>query len=298
MTEPSTPVQTDRPIEFRSTSEEVAVGALMSGIVGSVAALILGGFVGAAGAGIGKALSGWPILGGSLLIWLAFWVLPISMLMSVKPWWRFVAVLAAGAACVFAIQWHIQYRDIGTFYRWILTALPLGIVWGIFFEPLRLARGGSTKMYVNRGISVVGGIPVYGNRDAPFLFVGFCLGLIADIVSLGQKRVGAVLGGLISGGLIALASSSVVAWRGDTTVASLFFGSAWNIAWGCAALGAFTGAISGWCAALIRERQEQRLQKLVEGGPNWPESAETIKRQHEVQSTDPVIATQKSESSP
>jgi hypothetical protein len=260
---PEALVENQRPIEFRSTSEEVAVGALMGSLFASGATLMLSGLVGAVGAAVGN-LIGWPTLVGSLFVWLAFWVLPLAFIMPVRPVWRFLAATVAGAAYLALFQWYIHQRDIGTFYPWILTALPFGIVLGAFFEPIRLARGGSTEGYVDRGLTVAGGIVAYGNRNAMFLAAGYFLGLIADIFSLGRHRIGAAMGGLLGGGLTALAFSSLVAWRGDVSVADLFLGSVWNIAWAGTALGAGTGALSGCWAGLIRERQQQRHDHLLD----------------------------------
>jgi hypothetical protein len=260
---PGASLKNKRPIEFRSLSEEVAVGAVMGCLIGSVGTMILSGLVGAVGAGIGSRF-GRPMLVGSIVVWLAFWVLPLMFLMSLRPWWRFVAVISAGAAYLALFQWHIHQRDIGTFYPWVLTAVPFGIVLGTFFEPIRLAHGGSTEDYVQRGITVTEGMIAYGNGRAFILACGCILGLVADVFSFGRPRIGAMLGGLLGGGLFALASSSMVASRGDTSVASLFLGSNWNIAWAGTALGAVTGAVSGWWAALIRETQQRRLQLLLE----------------------------------
>src|SRR5262249_46254486 len=156
---------------------EVAVGALMGCGVGSVAASIPGALVGAVGASLGSRF-GWPMLVGSLVVWFVFWVLPLMVLMPKRPWWRFLAVLGAGAAYLALFQWHVHQRDLGTFYPWILAVLPFGIVLGTSFEPLRLAHGGSTEEYVNRGVTIAGGAVAYGDRAALILATGSILGLI------------------------------------------------------------------------------------------------------------------------
>jgi len=162
------------------------------------------------------------------------------------------------------VRCQINSRDLGAFYPWILAALPFGIVLRAFFEPIRLAHGGSTEDYAARGVTVAGGMIGFGNRSAVFLAAGFVLGMIADALALGRQRIGAVVAGLLGGGLSALAFSSIVAWRGDVNVAELFFGSAWNIAWACTAVGAATGAASGWWAGWLREKQQQRHEELFE----------------------------------
>lgn len=234
--------QENRPIEFRSTSEEVAVGTVYGNVIGGMAALVVGGFVGALGARVGRSF-GYPSLVGSAVIWLTFWVLPLAGLMRIRPVMRFLVTVLAGAGFLALLQWRIGQRDIGQFYPWILSALPFGIVLGTFFEPIRLASDGGTETYT-------------GRRSEWFLTIGFVLSLIADIFAAGQKRLGATISGFLGGGLSALAFSAVVASRGNVTVAELFFGSVWNIAWAATALGALTGAISGQIAGSIRERQE------------------------------------------
>lgn len=256
-------VRAEQPIVFRSTSEETAVGAFMGGMLGAMGPLILSGLVGHVGTLLGRFCGGYPTLGGSVVTWLLFWFLPLWMLTSLKPLWRLVTGAVAGAVYVGMLQWHIHQRDIGDFYPWILTALPFGIVLGTMFEPLRLAKGGTTATYVDRGITITSGFITYGNRAEMFLMIGYILGMIADLVSLGRPRIGATFGGLLGGGVSALTTSSVVAWRGDVQVADLFLGSVWNIAWACTTLGALTGAVSGCWAALIRERQQARRLLLI-----------------------------------
>jgi hypothetical protein len=257
-------VGSKRPYEFRSVSEEVAVGALLGSWLPAVGSLVFGGLIGFVGTRLGRSLGGWPDLGGSALVWLTCWLLPLWILLPVRPWWRFAVAAAAGALYLTILVWHIGYRDIGELYPWILATLPMAIVLGTFYEPIRLAHGGSTERYDDRGISVAGGVVAYGNRLGIFLTAASVLALLADLLSLGRQRLAAPLAGFLAGGLAALGTSSIVAWRGDVQVAELFFGSAWNIAWACTALGAVTGAVSGWRAVLIHERQHQLHQQLRE----------------------------------
>jgi hypothetical protein len=259
---PDTPLAARRPIEFRSTTEEAAVGSVMGGMLGSLGAAFVGGLVGAIGATIGQRCGGWSMLGGTLAVWGMVWVLPVSILLARRPVWRFLAVVAAGALYPALLVWFIGHRDLGTFYPWVLAALPLGIVLGVVSEPVRLAHGGSTEQCARRGLILAGGVAFYGNHNAAFLVVGYMLGLVGEVLSLGHERPGAAIAGLLGGGAVALAVSSLVAWRGDTAVAEWFFGSKWNIAWAGAAVGAMAGAIGGWRAASIRERQRQRHQQL------------------------------------
>src|SRR4051812_44544060 len=85
----------NRPIDFRSTSEEVAVGTLMGSLIVSVGIMIASGLVGAVGASAGKFI-GSPTLGGSVFVWLAFWILPLLYLIGIRPFWRFLGLTALG----------------------------------------------------------------------------------------------------------------------------------------------------------------------------------------------------------
>jgi hypothetical protein len=240
-------------VEFRSITEEVAVGTLVGGWLGSFVAMLFGAIVGALGAKLGN-LCGLPALTGSTLVVALFWLIPLWVLISPRPLWRFVVFCAVGLIWISLLQWHVHERDIGAFYPWVVMALPFGIVLGAYVETIRLARGGSTKCYRDPGGNLTGAVLGYGN-NAYILAAGGVVGLIADILSLGCKRFGAPISGLLAGGLTALTAALVVAWRGhgDEGVSELCFGSVWYIVWAGTALGAINGAISGHWARRIRE---------------------------------------------
>src|SRR5262245_18288447 len=115
---PEKAIESQRPLEFRSNTEEAAVGALMGCMYGSMAALVLGGFVGALGANLANRVGIAHEIGGSVFIWIMFCALPLA-LMKVRIWWLCFTCLTLGAGCLFFLQNHIHQRDIGAFYPWI-----------------------------------------------------------------------------------------------------------------------------------------------------------------------------------
>lgn len=259
---PEESIQSQRPVEFRSTSEEVAAGVLVGGLIGATSALFFGALVGLGGYQIGEACGGWGVVGGAVVVWLLYWIAPVYLLLPLMPWWRFALVLLGGTVYLVAMQWHIQNRDIGDLYRWILTALPFGIVLGTIFEPLRLAEGGDTKFYAERSLMVTSYSVAYGNNKEYLLAIAAIIGAIAQIASAGSERIAAALSGLVAGALIALGPSALLSWRGDVAVADLFFGSAWNIAWACTVISATAGAVGGYVSAVRHEEQSYRHESL------------------------------------
>lgn len=248
---PESSIAVERPFDF-STGQEVAFGALFGAWAGSVGFTVLGGLIGLFGASFGKLVANEPIIGGWTFLMALLWLPALALALSTSTYLRFGFAIGVGAIWVMIGQWYIGNKDIGDFYRWILVALPMGVVFGTCAEVLWLAHGG--KISVD---------PNYSHRAGATILLPLLLNMVAILLTLGRRRYTPAISGLLAGGLGAAPASAIVAWRGDAQVADLFFGSVWNIAWAFIAIGAVAGLIAGWLSVQIHERQETLRERAL-----------------------------------